>query len=129
MQDLFLSDPQHQKSEKPEIYVKQWVDYSMKHGLGYILSNGCLGIVFLDRSKIIMDADCFHFTFIETDKHVFDHSNCFNLAKYPEEIKAKVTLLQHFWAILDGNSNYKALYLKALKNFEQIGEPKNHNHS
>lgn len=29
---------------KSEVWVKKWVDYSSKYGLGYLLSNGSTGI-------------------------------------------------------------------------------------
>ena len=36
-----------------EIYVKKWVDYSSKYGLGYLLSNGYSGVFFNDCTKVI----------------------------------------------------------------------------
>ena len=39
------------------IFVKKWVDYSSKYGLGYLLSNGNTGIYFNDASKMILHAD------------------------------------------------------------------------
>jgi len=42
-------------STKSEVWVKKWVDYSSKYGLGYLLSNGCTGVFFNDSSKIILD--------------------------------------------------------------------------
>lgn len=40
---------------KYEIYVKKWVDYSTKYGLGYLLTNGCTGVYFNDGTKIIFN--------------------------------------------------------------------------
>lgn len=40
---------------RSEIFVKKWVDYSSKYGLGYILSNGAVGVFFNDSTKIIVD--------------------------------------------------------------------------
>ena len=42
-------------SIKSEVWVKKWVDYSSKYGLGYLLSNGATGVFFNDSSKIILD--------------------------------------------------------------------------
>jgi polo-like kinase 1 len=44
------------KSEGSHIYVKKWVDYSTKYGLGYLLSNGATGIYFNDSTKMCSDA-------------------------------------------------------------------------
>jgi polo-like kinase 1 len=38
------------------IWIKKWVDYSSKYGLGYMLTNGSTGVFFNDSSKIILDA-------------------------------------------------------------------------
>ena len=35
------------------VWVKKWVDYSSKYGLGYIMSNGTYGVYFNDSTKII----------------------------------------------------------------------------
>ena len=32
--------------------MKKWVDYSSKYGLGYLLSNGAVGVYFNDSTKI-----------------------------------------------------------------------------
>jgi polo-like kinase 1 len=36
-------------------YVKKWVDYSSKYGLGYLISNKSTGIFFNDCSKIVAE--------------------------------------------------------------------------
>lgn len=43
------------KPGKGEVWVKKWVDYSSKYGLGYLLSNGQTGVFFNDSTKIIFD--------------------------------------------------------------------------
>lgn len=37
------------------VYVKKWVDYSSKYGLGYLLSDGTTGIYFNDSTKMLLD--------------------------------------------------------------------------
>ena len=37
------------------VYVKKWVDYSSKYGLGYLLSDGTTGIYFNDATKMVLD--------------------------------------------------------------------------
>jgi polo-like kinase 1 len=37
------------------VYVKKWVDYSSKYGLGYLLSDGTTGIHFNDSTKMVLD--------------------------------------------------------------------------
>lgn len=48
-----------------EIFVKKWVDYSSKYGLGYLLSNGCSGVFFNDYTKIIYDPKKEYFEYLE----------------------------------------------------------------
>lgn len=38
------------------VYIKKWVDYSSKYGLGYLLSDGSTGIYFNDSTKMIIDS-------------------------------------------------------------------------
>lgn len=41
----------------PSVWVKKWVDYSSKYGLGYMLSNNATGVFFNDSTKILMNTD------------------------------------------------------------------------
>lgn len=43
------------KKEEGEIWVKKWVDYSNKYGLGYLLTNGATGVFFNDNTKIVLE--------------------------------------------------------------------------
>jgi hypothetical protein len=49
----------------PNIWVKKWVDYSSKYGLGYLLSNLATGVFFNDATKIVMDPSGKHFYYYE----------------------------------------------------------------
>jgi len=42
-------------SFKSEVWVKKWVDYSTKYGLGYLLTNGSTGVFYNDSTKLILD--------------------------------------------------------------------------
>jgi polo-like kinase 1 len=42
-------------SKSNQIFVKKWVDYSSKYGLGYLLSDGSTGIYFNDATKMCLD--------------------------------------------------------------------------
>ena len=39
----------------PSVWVKKWVDYSSKYGLGYLLSNGATGVYFNDNTKLLKE--------------------------------------------------------------------------
>ena len=85
-----------------EVWVKKWVDYSTKYGLGYYLSNESTGVFFNDSTKIVLDPNGHHIDYMErrsTDKQ--DISKEYSLTDYPKELQKKVTLLQHFWSYLD----------------------------
>ena len=36
-----------------DVFVVKWYDYSSKYGLGYVLSNGAVGVCFNDGTKLI----------------------------------------------------------------------------
>ena len=51
--------------QQEEVWVKKWVDYSSKYGLGYHLSNASVGVFFNDATKIVLDPNSYHFDYIE----------------------------------------------------------------
>lgn len=40
-------------SALPEAWVVRWIDYSSKYGIGYMLSNGRIGVYFNDATKMV----------------------------------------------------------------------------
>jgi polo-like kinase 1 len=56
---LLLSDNNsiNQRDNKGLVHVKKYIDYSSKYGLGYLLSNGCIGILFNDLTKVLVHMD------------------------------------------------------------------------
>lgn len=78
----------------PDVWVKKWVDYSSKYGLGYLLSNNATGVFFNDSTKIILDSKGHTFDYMErraADKQ--DVMSSHTLTDYPKEIQKKITLL------------------------------------
>ena len=47
-------DKKPAESAGPSIWLKKWVDYSAKYGLGYLMSNGAYGVFFNDSTKVIL---------------------------------------------------------------------------
>jgi polo-like kinase 1 len=79
--------------------VTQYVDYTTKYGLGYLLVDGSTGVYFNDSTKIVLGAEGSHFTYLErvrTDKTSFEKVEHHTLSTYPPSLHKKVTLLQHF---------------------------------
>ncbi len=62
-------------------YVKKWVNYSEKFGIGFILNNGIIGIFFNDKSKIVLSnfGITFHYFTAKSGKQF----NTFNILNYP----------------------------------------------
>jgi len=92
-----------------EVWVRKWVDYSSKYGLGYYLSNDATGVFFNDSTKIVLDPNNYHFDYVErrtVDRQDFGYQ--YTLDQYPKELQKKVTLLQHFRSYLEGSEKPKA---------------------
>ena len=86
-----------------EVWVKKWVDYSSKYGLGYCLSNEATGVFFNDSTKICLDPNGHHFDYMErrsADRQ--DVGKEYTLSDFPRDLQKKVTLLQHFRSYLEG---------------------------
>ena len=70
-----------------ETWVKQWVDYSSKYGLGYLLSNGSSGVFFNDSTKIVLDPAGNYLEYMErrqSDRQ--DVMSTYNLTDYPKDL-------------------------------------------
>ncbi len=94
--------------KEAEVWVKKWVDYSSKYGLGYYLSNEATGVFFNDSTKIVLDPNGYHFDYMErrsSDRQ--DIGKEYTLTEYPKELQKKVTLLQHFRSYLEGSEKPK----------------------
>ena len=86
-----------------EVYVKKWIDYSTKYGLGYLLSNGCSGVFFNDCTKIIHNVAKDYVEYYERrSNESVDADVCYYVKSYPKELHKKVTLLLHFRSYLEG---------------------------
>ena len=81
----------------PGVWVKKWVDYSSKYGLGYLLSNTSTGVFFNDSTKVLIDANGHTFYYYErkavSSNEKMDVMQTYSLTDYPKEISKKVTLL------------------------------------
>lgn len=85
-------------------YVKKWVNFSEKFGIGYILNNGTIGIYFTDRTKIVLSnfGITFHYIFSKDAKSVVEMHNIIN---YPTELEKKVKILEFFITHLKANGH------------------------
>lgn len=93
---------------KNDTYVVEYVDYSSKYGVGYILSNSTYGVFFNDSTKIIFDPYNESIEYI--NKKGGDKSGRIEkyLSKeYPPHLKKKMTLLQHFTGYLENSLQTK----------------------
>ena len=82
------------QNTREEVWVKKWVDYSSKYGLGYHLSNGTTGVFFNDATKIALDPNTFHFDYYE--RRAVDRQDVgkeYTMLEYPSALQKKVTLL------------------------------------
>lgn len=84
--------------EPAALWVSQWVDYTSKYGIGYILSNGCAGVYFNDSTKMIAASDGHTFDYIERSAHaeVAPVRSKHSMEHYDAAMAKKVTLLGHF---------------------------------
>lgn len=81
----------------PELWVTKWVDYSSKYGVGYILSDGSIGVYFNDSTKIILNPEGTFFDYITRRTQEKPEVRTKHGAEdYPDDLKKKVTLLRHF---------------------------------
>lgn len=84
----------------PDVWVSKWVDYSSKYGLGYLLCDQHIGVVFNDSTKIVLHPDGSRVEYVERRRvgggGSYDDKRSFQMASHPTELTKKVTLLKHF---------------------------------
>lgn len=84
----------------PGLWISTWVDYTTKYGLGYLLSNGAIGVYFNDSTKIVLASDGERFEYheraVEGAEGALSHSQAHTLSSFPHDLTKKVTLLKHF---------------------------------
>ena len=87
----------------PGLYVERWVDYSSKYGLGYLLSDGRVGVYFNDASKAVTCSPGSH-RFLYMERRTREqgggeavHELLLQPAEpEPQHMHKKLTLLRHF---------------------------------
>lgn len=88
----------------PSVWVSAWIDYSNKYGLAYRLSNGCIGLVFNDSSKLISNPQMTLFKYITSNKENKEEAFIeFSVKDSPPEVYNKLQL---------------SLYLQKYLNFD-----------
>ncbi|KRZ97327.1 Serine/threonine-protein kinase PLK1 [Trichinella sp. T8] len=78
----------------PVFWISKWVDYSDKYGIGYQLSDNSVGVMFNDKTKLVLHADerLIQLQFIQfNDEEVYCTTE-----NFPEFLKKKVTLMKYF---------------------------------
>ncbi|CAE7268709.1 CCRP1 [Symbiodinium pilosum] len=89
--------PQEVSPSLPDIWVTRWVDYASKYGVGYVLSDGSIGVHFNDSTKIVLVPSGSHFDYVtRRTQEKAEERTTYNWEAYPEDLKKKVTLLRHF---------------------------------
>jgi len=77
------------------IWISKWVDYSNKYGLGYQLSNGVVGVLFNDSTKMVLSANQAKIESIERTAQGSATTHL-TLDSFPANLTKKVTLLKYF---------------------------------
>ncbi|ORX33326.1 hypothetical protein BCR36DRAFT_588625 [Piromyces finnis] len=85
--------------ENPKVFISKWIDYSNKYGLGYQLTNSCVGVYFNDSTSIILSADEEHFEYLyytkENEQPVMQKVQ-YTLDNYPSDLHKKVVQVNFF---------------------------------
>lgn len=109
-------DPEIIDIIKQDSHVIEYVDYSSKYGVGYLLSNNTFGVFFNDSTKLIYDP--YQETIEYVNKKVsdkVDRNEKYLIKDYPQHLKKKVTLLEHFKGYLENNIHKKRHLLQPVE--------------
>lgn len=81
---------------KKEVFILNWLDYSMKYGIGYSLSDRSIGVHFNDSTKILLKEDNFFFYIEKSKNSTTDHFSEYHIENCPPELQKKLMLLKYF---------------------------------
>lgn len=87
-----------------ETFIKKWIDYSWKYGLGYLTSNGNCGMNFIDSTRMILNSATGQIFYMDKIS-IFEYG----INSYPEDLKKKVTLLQYIKTYLETDVEFSFL--------------------
>ena len=88
------------------MWVKKWVDYSSKYGLGYTLSNGTCGVYFNDNSKMLRDVSGKVIVYAERKSASREEqTDSYPIDEIPKELLKKTLLLKNFAEYLEGTKD------------------------
>lgn len=79
-----------------DVFVKKWIDFSDKYGMGYILSNGAFGVFFNDGTNIFLSTKPFSFYFQEKKNKEENRISFYTFDDYPFELAKKVKIFKYF---------------------------------
>ena len=83
------------ENDGPDMWVSKWLDYSSRYGVGYLLSNKSVGVIFNDSTRIVLSPDDKSFQYV-SNTTLGEMVNTFNTDEFPPDIHKKVMLLQLF---------------------------------
>lgn len=98
-------------------YVKKWVNFSEKFGIGYILNNGVIGICYNDKTKIVLSN--FGITFNYFSSKGQDYQT-YSIVEYPENLDKKVKILDYFIKYLKSNEQLFKINENMSDSFEYV---------
>lgn len=112
------------KSSLPEAWVVKWIDYSSKYGIGYLLSNGRIGVYFNDATKMVFSNSSnsrnVEYMFRQKGEKV-DTVKIFSLEdeSLAGDAKKKTTLIRNFKGYLQTNNDKEGCTrgISAFSNF------------
>lgn len=82
-------------SDGPQVWILKWVDYSQKYGIGYLLSNNWIGILFNDKTKIVSNMNGEKILYMDNKKNGDDVLRI-SINDFPRELYKKVMLIGVF---------------------------------
>ena len=110
----------------PGIYIKRFFDYTSKYGVGYILSDGSIGVHFNDNTRISADPGWRTATYVYRARG--DRSEKMEIFRLDEEnvpsadVKKKLTLIRNFRSYLSNPADKEGTY-RGDSSFARLERP------
>ncbi|CAG5098976.1 Oidioi.mRNA.OKI2018_I69.XSR.g16138.t1.cds [Oikopleura dioica] len=84
-------DAEHPASS-PVYWISKWVDYSDKYGIGFMLCDNSVGVLFNDATRAMLHANAKNMQYLDKEYQ----ESFFTKNDFPQAVKKKVSLVDYF---------------------------------
>ena len=113
-----INDIKRNNIKDIDIYVKIYLNYNKKFGIGYILNNGDIGVYYRDKTILLLNENKDKYLYVNKEEQIIKY----NIDNIPEVFNNKIKILNSFIKYFKNNINEKDINSNQNKKRENDDE-------